>query len=121
MKFKVDQNLPTEFAPILRQAGHDALTVFDQALGGAPDPQIVAVCQREGRMLITADLDLSDLRQYPPARHPGFIVLRLRRQARPQQIAALQSILPLLNTTPLANRLWIVEETRVRIRGGEEP
>ncbi len=61
MKFKVDQNLPTEFAPILRQAGHDALTVFDQELGGAPDPQIVAVCQREGRMLITADLDLSVL------------------------------------------------------------
>jgi predicted nuclease of predicted toxin-antitoxin system len=45
MKFKIDQNLPAEFATILQQAGHDALTVFQQQLGGAPDPQIVAVCE----------------------------------------------------------------------------
>ncbi len=121
MKFKIDQNLPVEFVPLLQQAGHEAATVFDQKMTGAPDPQIVAVCQRENRILITADLDLSDIRQYSPERHPGFIVLGLQRQARPQQIAALQRILPLLATTTLANRLWIVEETRVRIRGGEEP
>jgi predicted nuclease of predicted toxin-antitoxin system len=120
MRFKVDQNLPVEFVPLLQQAGHDAVTVFDQQLIGAPDPQIVAVCSQENRILITADLDLSDIRQYPPAQHPGFIVLRLYRQARPQQTAALQRILPLMATAPLANRLWIVEETRLRIRGGEE-
>lgn len=121
MNFEIDQNRPVEFVPLLQQAGHDALTVFDEQLVGAPDSQIVTVCQRENRILITADLDLSDIRQYPPEQHPGFVVLRLHRQARPQQIAALQRILPLLVTTPLANRLWIVEETRVRIRGGEEP
>ncbi len=120
MKFKVDQNLPVDLAPLLRQAGHDAGTVFDQGMTGAPDSQIVAWCVREDRILITADLDLSDIRQYPPQKHPGFIVLRLQRQARPQQIAALQRILPLMSTTPLANRLWIVEETRLRIRGGDE-
>ena len=58
MKFKIDQNLPAEFATILQQAGHDALTVFQQQLGGAPDLRIVAVCQQEDRILITADLDL---------------------------------------------------------------
>ena len=120
MKFKIDQNLPIDFVTILHQAGHDALTVFDQQLGGAPDPQIVAVCEREGRILITADLDLSDIRQYPPSLYPGFIVLRLHRQARPNQMAALNRILPLLSTTPVANRLWIVEESRLRVRGGEE-
>jgi predicted nuclease of predicted toxin-antitoxin system len=54
MKFKIDQNLPIEFTVILQQAGHNALTVFEQQLGGAPDPQIVAACQREDRILITA-------------------------------------------------------------------
>jgi len=28
MKFKIDQNLPVEFAAILQQAGHDARTVL---------------------------------------------------------------------------------------------
>lgn len=120
MRFKVDQNLPIEFVHLLQRAGHEAATVFEQQLTGAPDPRIVEVCLKENRVLITADLDLSDIRQHPQTGHPGFIVLRLRRQARPRQLAALQRILPLLNTTPLANRLWIVEETRLRIRGGEE-
>ncbi|MDH7502265.1 MAG: DUF5615 family PIN-like protein [Verrucomicrobiota bacterium] len=119
MKFKVDQNLPVELVPLLQQAGHDAATVFDQQLTGAPDQQNVAACLAEHRVLITADLDFSDIRDHPPGQHPGSIVLRLKRQAKPQQIAAMQRILPLLATTPLAGRLWIVEETRVRIRGGE--
>lgn len=40
MKFKVDENLPVEAATILREAGHDALTVHDQGLRGAFDPKL---------------------------------------------------------------------------------
>jgi hypothetical protein len=42
MKFKVDQNLPADFVQILSQAGHDALTVWQEDLGGAP-----SACRRE--------------------------------------------------------------------------
>jgi predicted nuclease of predicted toxin-antitoxin system len=119
MKFKIDQNLPAEFVTILAQAGHDGMTVWDQNLGGASDPQIVAVCQQEGRVLITADLDLSDIRQYPPQESPGCIVLRLRQQTQPNQIALLRRIIPLFATAPLAGRLWIVEPGGVRVRGGQ--
>jgi hypothetical protein len=37
MKLEVDENLPPEIAVSLREAGHDALTVFDQGLGGHAD------------------------------------------------------------------------------------
>jgi predicted nuclease of predicted toxin-antitoxin system len=120
MRFKIDQNLPAEFVSILAQAGHDAVTVWNQNLGGAPDPQIVAVCQQEGRVLITADLDLSDIRHYPPQQSPGFLVLRLKQQTQPNQVALLRRILPLFATTPLAGRLWIVEPGGVRVRGGSD-
>ena len=120
MKFKIDQNLPTEFVPLPAQAGHDAATVWQQNLGGAPDPQIVAVCREEGRALITADLDLSDIREYPPEQSPGFIVLRLKQQTQPHQIALLRKIIPLFATTPVAGRLWIVEADKVRVRGGSD-
>jgi hypothetical protein len=34
MRFKTDENLPEEFAEILRTAGWDALSVVEQQLGG---------------------------------------------------------------------------------------
>ena len=80
MKFKVDENLPLEVAGSLRQAGHDAATVWDQSLAGSPDRDIAAVCQTEGRALLTLDLGFADIRTYPPERFPGPIVLRLRSQ-----------------------------------------
>ncbi len=38
MKFKVDENLPAELLDDLRIAGHEAETVPEQGLSGAPDP-----------------------------------------------------------------------------------
>jgi uncharacterized protein DUF5615 len=35
LKFKADENLPTEYAAILREAGHEADTVANQKLSGA--------------------------------------------------------------------------------------
>jgi len=34
LKFKVDENLPTEAAELLAGAGHDAVTVRDQRMVG---------------------------------------------------------------------------------------
>ncbi len=49
MRFEVDENLPIEVAEILKAAGHDAATVSDEAVGGAPDRDIAALVRREGR------------------------------------------------------------------------
>jgi len=76
MRFKIDENLPVEADQLLVGAGHDAMTVLDQSLGGRPDPDVAAVCQREQRALVTLDLDFSDIRTYPPQDYFGIIVLR---------------------------------------------
>jgi len=34
MRFKADENLPAEVAALLRDSGHDAVSVLDQHLGG---------------------------------------------------------------------------------------
>lgn len=117
MRFKVDENLPVEVAQVLREAGHEATTVLDQHLSGSADPMIAAVCQQEGRTLVTLDLDFADIRTYPPADYPGVLVLRLRRQDKPHVLDVCARMLPLLAHQPLAQRLWIVEEDRIRIRG----
>ena len=45
-----------------------------------------------------------------------MIVLRLARQDKPRVLDALARALPVLDREPLAKRLWVVEEDRVRIR-----
>jgi predicted nuclease of predicted toxin-antitoxin system len=117
MAFKVDENLPVELADLLRQAGYDAVTVFEQHLEGSTDSDIASVCQEERRVLVTLDTDFADIRAYPPAQFPGLIVLRLRRQDKPHVLEVLERLIPLLSSEPLEHLLWIVEETRVRIRG----
>lgn len=117
MKFKFDENLPSELGSILRAAGHDAHSVLDENLRGAADPSLAKVCQAEQRVLITLDLDFAHIQNYPPQDYPGIIVLRLARQDRDTVLAIIPRILALLRTEPIAQRLWIVDGSRTRIRG----
>jgi predicted nuclease of predicted toxin-antitoxin system len=117
MRFKVDENLPVEAAEALRQTGHDAATALEQKYGGSADAQLADLCRREGRILVTLDMDFADIRAYPPAEFPGLIVLRLRQQDKPHVLDVLTRLIPLLGQEPLDRHLWIVEEKRVRIRG----
>ena len=118
MKFKVDENLPVEAAELLRSAGHDAVTVTDQGLRGWIDPGIAAICQAEGRVIVSLDVDFADVQTYPPGDFPGILVLRLKRQDTPNVVQALGRAMRLFRFESLEARLWIVEENRVRIREG---
>lgn len=117
MKLKVDENLPIEVANRLRAARYDARTVHEQLLTGESDLRISEVCQQENRVLITLDLDFANVRAYPPTCYAGIIVLRLSRQDKHHVLNALERILPLLSQETIHQRLWIVEETRIRIWG----
>ncbi|MBF2046526.1 MAG: DUF5615 family PIN-like protein [Elainella sp. C42_A2020_010] len=116
MKFKIDENLPVEIAQLLRDNSYDAVTVLDQALGGQPDPAISEICRQESRILLTLDLDFADIRTYPPADYAGIIVLRTNRQDKQALISLFQTVMPLLQQEQIAQRLWIVEPSQIRIR-----
>lgn len=122
MRFKIDENLPPEIAELLRQAGHDAFTVFDQGLRSHTDTQIIAVCQAEGLALLSLDLDFANILTFPPEDFAGLIVLRLHRPGRTAVAQLVRRILPHFSKQPVAGKLWIVDETRIRIRQvGEIP
>lgn len=116
LKFKIDENLPVEVAEVLGSAGHDAATVMDQHLVGQSDSQLAHICQQEVRVIVTLDLDFSDIRAYPPADYAGIIVLRISRLDKHRLLNAIHRLLTVLQQEPLAGKLWIVEDSRVRIR-----
>ena len=100
---------------MLRQAGHDAITVLEQHLGGSADPDIASVCQREGRALVTLDSDFADIRLYPPREFPGLVVLRPRWQDKLHVLQILRRLTLVFSSEALEHRLWIVEEERIRL------
>src|SRR3972149_5173383 len=120
MQFKIDENLPIEIAAELIEAGYDAMTVNDQPLQGVRDPVLIDRCSKEHRVLVTLDTDFSDIRAYPPQEYSGIIVLRVGSQAKQHVIEVFRRIIPLIRSEPLIQHLWLVEETRVRIRGKDD-
>ncbi len=117
MNLKIDENLPSEFVDILSAAGYSSETVVQENLTGADDAVVAGICQKENRVLLTLDLDFSDIRSYPPDAFPGFVVFRPNRQDKLYLIEVLRGLIPLLSTENVQNRLWIVDESGVRIRG----
>ena len=117
VRFKVDENLPVELVNLFRQAGDDAVTVLDQDLGGAADPVVAAACTRERRAIVTLDTDFSDIRMYPPGAYSGIVVFRLDYQDRDHVLDVGARFLRSLADSQLGGQLWIVEESRIRMRG----
>jgi len=115
MRFKVDESLHVEVADLLRGQGHDALTVFDQGLRGRGDYDIADICRSEIRVLLSLDLDFSNILMFPPENYSGLIVLRLRKRGRTAVRHVVTRVMGHLNKEPLAGRLWIVDEHRIRI------
>ena len=120
MLFKVDENLHDDVAQALRGRGHNAETVYDEGLRGEDDRTIADRCKKEGRAIVTLDLDFANITIYPPEDYPGLIVLRVVNQSRPHVLNAFNQVLDLIDRSPLQGHLWIVEEHRVRIRGTSE-
>lgn len=116
MQFKTDENLPVEVTELLRGAGYDAMSVLEQGMGGESDPLLDEVCIKEGRILITLDTDFADIRVYPPSKAPGYVVLRLKQQDKYSVTEIMVRLIPMFNQENLENRLWIVDEQKVRIR-----
>ncbi len=116
MSFKLDENLPADCVEVLREDGHDVVSVHDQKLSGATAPRVAAACLREKRILVSLDLDFADIRTYVPAEHSGLVVLRLPSQDSETLVRAMRRLLPVLQEESPEGRLWIVETNRVRIR-----
>jgi len=113
---KLDENLPHELAAALRSEGHDVHTVADEQLAGESDPVIVAAATGEGRLLLTLDRGIGDLRRYPPGSHAGVLVLRPVTQDPDSILAFIQRLMRTHPLDELLSCVVVVEPRKVRIR-----
>ena len=116
LRFKLDENLPRRVEPALRDLGHDVETAYSEGLAGAPDPDLLAACNAEDRILVTLDLDFADIRAYPPGSSQGIWVLRPPEQSFATVLALALAGVRLSSVERTAGQLWVIDEKRVRIR-----
>jgi predicted nuclease of predicted toxin-antitoxin system len=115
VKVKLDENLGTAGAVLLKSAGFDVATVAEQGLLSAPDAELVRICTQEERCLITLDKDFSDPLRYPPGQHAGLIVVRLPSRFSVSLLErALALVVKASTQADVRGRLWIAEIDRVR-------
>jgi predicted nuclease of predicted toxin-antitoxin system len=75
VRFLIDQCLPAAMAELLRLRAR-LRACLELGLGGQPDEQIMAVADRENRILVSADTDFGELLANAPALAPSVILLR---------------------------------------------
>jgi predicted nuclease of predicted toxin-antitoxin system len=92
-------------------------SLLDQIPAGAEDAAVAQLVQREGRILVTLDLDFADIRTYEPGQYRGIVVLRPRRASADEVVELLTRLTKAFARESPEGRLWIVDEHRIRIRG----
>jgi predicted nuclease of predicted toxin-antitoxin system len=115
MRIKLDENVDARLATFLKRAGHDTNTVQEQSLRGTEDEALYEVCKGESRILVSLDLDFSNIIRFPPEGTPGLVVLRGPNQLFSTMRILVETLVDALNRESPAGRLWIVEPGRLRI------
>jgi len=115
VKLKLDENLNERGSALLVAGGHDVSTVVLQKMQAAVDAEVIEACRKEGRTLVTLDLDFANPLRFRPSQYPGIAVLRLPKKASIDNLlSAVRTLVEGLKHNSLAGKLWIVEIGRIR-------
>jgi len=116
VKFKLDEHLPIDLLDDLRLAGHDATSVFEEALSGSTDDIVMATVKAEGRCLLTMDKGIADIRAYPPKDYHGIVLFRPRQIGRGAVLQFVRQHLSALLPLIAPGKLIVVSDQGLRIR-----
>ena len=116
MKIFTDECVYKITAALLRSWGHDVLTAQEAGLAGSSDNEILAYALKHERVLLTIDMDFSNIRHYPPKSHQGIIVAKMRPRNMDEVHKVLEHLVANLETETLSQSLVIVDSNKYRIR-----
>ncbi|MCC6142842.1 MAG: DUF5615 family PIN-like protein [Candidatus Hydrogenedentes bacterium] len=115
MQIKLDENIPARVVDTLERFGHDVATVARQGWTGLDDRTLWTRIREEGRLLITQDLDFSDIRAFAPGSHAGVVLVRLRNPSRAHLAARLLEIFANEDVEAWDGAFIVITEAKIRV------
>ena len=108
--------LSPALATWLNEHRHDAVHVAELALSRASDADILRRAKREGRIVITADLDYPRLLVLANATEPALILFRDGSWSDAEVTARIGEVLQALTAADIEQSIIVIERDRVRRR-----
>ncbi|MDI3535332.1 MAG: hypothetical protein PWQ82_1697 [Thermosediminibacterales bacterium] len=114
--FLTDENISPKTVSFLRSYGLDIKDIKEEGLSGIKDKQVLNLARSEDRIIITCDLDFSNILRFPLNQHSGILVIR----AYPPTVENINSILKKFlqeidDLKTIHHKLTIVEKDKFRI------
>ena len=86
-KFLVDESCPRAVVLALREAGYDAIYAAE-TYRRASDPELIALADAEGRVIVTEDFDFGELLIRRQLKARGAIILYMPKSSPEQRADA---------------------------------
>jgi predicted nuclease of predicted toxin-antitoxin system len=116
MKFLVDMPLSPGMASWLAELGHDATHASTLGLSSAGDATLMELARREGRVMITADLDYPRLLALTEAAGPGLILFRGGNYSEQDAIDRMARMFESVPIDQISSSVVVIEKGRIRRR-----
>jgi predicted nuclease of predicted toxin-antitoxin system len=116
MKFLADMGISKETVLFLRHQGHDAIHLSEQGMQKAEDDTILLKAREEERVLLTHDLDFSDLVAASGETLPSVITFRLQDMKPNNVNRFLKSLLNTYSQELDKGAIVSINETKTRLR-----
>lgn len=116
MRLLVDEDIQQPTIEFLRQIGHDARGIKEEGLATRSDEIIFERAQQSQRVLLTYNVDFTDIRELAGKHHYGAIRLRITNQRLLYLHPILERVLKDISSVELNDTLVTVSDNRVRVR-----
>lgn len=117
LKFLIDEDMPRSTADVLRERGHEALDVRDCGLRGKSDDEVFKFAQKEGAIVLTADLGFGNFLHYPLGSHTGIVIVHFPNEVSTAEMnRQIGSLFEQLSEEDFKGNLVILEPGRIRVR-----
>lgn len=115
-KFKLDENIPKSSLSIFSSKGVNAENVYNEGVSGCTDKKLIKICEKENRILVSQDLDFSDINLLRNTKIRGVVILRIKNQSSEKVNKTLIRFLNYLETRDINRQIIILDENKLRIK-----
>ena len=78
MKFLADECFFIATVKMLRAKGYEVDTILERGLSGISDEEIIQLCIKENRCLLTLDTDFGNIFHFPIGSNPGIVLVKIK-------------------------------------------